>query len=240
MGAKTNVKRYKKESDVSYSLGITLTFELLNKKPDMVTHIYIHSSFVDREAYDKLIMLCNNHNVAYSINDKVFHILSKKENCYVIGEFKKYEMKIQNEENHVVLVNPSNAGNLGTIIRSCLGFGIRNIAVIGPSVDLFEPKVIRASMGAFFGVDIQYYDNFDLYLECHSSRSLHPFMLDAKAALADSRFNQPYSLIFGNEATGLPAEFNNIGESIIIRHSKEIDSLNLPIAVSIALYEATK
>ena len=235
MGAKTNVKRYKKESDVSYSLGITLTFELLNKKPDMVTHIYIHSSFVDREAYDKLIMLCNNHNVAYSINDKVSDIYNLAKELS-----KKYEMKIQNEENHVVLVNPSNAGNLGTIIRSCLGFGIRNIAVIGPSVDLFEPKVIRASMGAFFGVDIQYYDNFDLYLECHSSRSLHPFMLDAKAALADSRFNQPYSLIFGNEATGLPAEFNNIGESIIIRHSKEIDSLNLPIAVSIALYEATK
>lgn len=50
--------------------------------------------------------------------------------------------------NHVVLVNPSNAGNLGTIIRSCIGFGVEDIAIILPAVDLFDPKTIRASMGA--------------------------------------------------------------------------------------------
>ncbi len=55
-----------------------------------------------------------------------------------------------------------------------------------------------------------------------------------------TKFKTPFSLIFGNEATGLPKEFLNIGESVIISHSKNIDSLNLTIAASIAIYESTK
>ena len=51
---------------------------------------------------------------------------------------------------------------------------------------------------------------------------------------------KPYSLIFGNEATGLPNEYSDLCDSIIIPHSKDIDSLNLPIATSIAMYEFTK
>ena len=49
-----------------------------------------------------------------------------------------------------------------------------------------------------------------------------------------------YALIFGNEATGLPDEFANKGTSVLIRHEKTIDSLNLSMACGIALYEFTK
>ena len=50
----------------------------------------------------------------------------------------------------------------------------------------------------------------------------------------------PYSLIFGNEATGLDDSFLTLDTSIVINHSKNIDSLNLPISVSMALYEFNK
>ena len=63
-------------------------------------------------------------------------------------------------------------------------------------------------------------------------------MLKAKAKLKDTSFIKPYSLIFGNDATGLPDSFLEYN-SVIIPHSHNIDSLNLPIAVSIALYSAT-
>ena len=56
--------------------------------------------------------------------------------------------------------------------------------------------------------------------------------------LKDVKFETPFSLIFGNEATGLPDSFLEY-DSVIIPHSKTIDSLNLPIAVSIAIYSAT-
>ena len=54
-------------------------------------------------------------------------------------------------------------GNMGTIIRTCVGFGIKNLAVIEPAVDIFNPKVVRASMGAVFHVNICRYDSFDTY-----------------------------------------------------------------------------
>ena len=50
----------------------------------------------------------------------------------------------------------------------------------------------------------------------------------------------PFSLIMGNEATGLPASFAKVGCPVRIEHTNNIDSLNLPIATSIGLYEATK
>ena len=73
-----------------------------------------------------------------------------------------------------------------------------------------------------------------------SDRELYPFMLDAKISLHDINPGKKFSLIFGNEAAGLPAEFASVGTSVIIPHSADIDSLNLPIAASIAMYEATR
>ena len=50
----------------------------------------------------------------------------------------------------------------------------------------------------------------------------------------------PFSLIFGNEAAGLPVEFASVGQSVRIRHTDSIDSLNLSLAAGIGLYEFTK
>jgi len=59
-------------------------------------------------------------------------------------------MELEKEENHIVLVEPRNMGNVGTIIRTMLGFGYRNLVMIGPAVDIFDPMVIRSTMGALF------------------------------------------------------------------------------------------
>ena len=140
----------------------------------------------------------------------------------------------------MVLVNPSNAGNLGTILRSCLGFGYKDIAIIRPGVDIFDPKTVRASMGALFGVRFAYFDTFEDYVAQTGKRAYYPFMLQTDTPLHNCHFQKPHALIFGNESSGLPASFLEIGNPVIIRHSNEIDSLNLPIAVSVALYEASK
>ncbi|MBR6484690.1 MAG: TrmH family RNA methyltransferase, partial [Clostridiales bacterium] len=67
-----------------------------------------------------------------------------------------------------------------------------------------------------------------------------PFMLDGSVLLQKTEIKEPCSLIFGNEATGLPKVFSKVGQPVRIEHTDNIDSLNLPIAASIALYEATK
>ncbi|MEE3392955.1 MAG: TrmH family RNA methyltransferase [Lachnospiraceae bacterium] len=256
-----SVKKYKKDMDVSYSLGITLTIELLKFRPQDAVHVYVHSTFKHNDTYEKLEKLCADNNIPIDQSDKPFNILSQKENCYVIGEFKKFSCTLDPDQSHIVLVNPSNAGNIGTIMRSALGFDLNNIAIIRPAVDIFDPKAVRASMGSLFSTNVQYFDTFDDYFRIYGSgRDFFPFMLKAKIRLPeihDKRLylqneeisesgtdtnagGRKFSLVFGNEATGLPDEYLKLGTPVIIPISRAIDSLNLPIAASIAMYEATR
>lgn len=231
-------KRYRKDDPVSYSLGITLTFELLRYKTEYVNKVYVHSAMKEGDTYDKLRAICREAGISVQQTDKIFHVLSQKENCYVIGEFRKFPGTLQKDASHIVLVNPSNAGNMGTIMRSALGFELNQMAIVRPAVDAFDPKVVRASMGAIFSTEFQYFDTFEEYRQQFGDRELYPFMLQAQITLPEIHPSGTYSLIFGNEATGLPGEFLNIGTSVIIPHSHRIDSLNLPIAASIAMYAA--
>ena len=139
-----------------------------------------------------------------------------------------------------MLVNPSNMGNFGTILRTCLAFGIHDIAVITPAADHFNPKVVRASMGAVFSLRIACFSDFAEYRKryAQADRKLYAFMLTAKKQLTAENCPKPdkYTLIFGNEATGLPESYANEAEAIIIPQSPEVDSLNLTIAVGIGAY----
>lgn len=234
-----SIKRYKKESLNSYSLGITLTIEAIKRKGNFMNKVYLNPSYEKGESFEEIKKLCKENNIDIEINSKVFNVLSDKDNCYVIGEFQKFYTQLE-KGCHVVLVNPSNMGNLGTILRSCLGFNITNIAIISPACDVFDPKVIRASMGAIFNLNIKYYDSFYDYQNEFKENALYPFMLQSSKSIHNIIFKDNFSLIFGNEATGLDKSYLGIGENVIIPHSKKIDSLNLPIAVSIALFEATK
>lgn len=233
------VRRYKKGYD-SYTLGTTLTIELLKKKPQNVIIVYLHST-LSGEGGDEIISLCKKNSIPYETNNKVFQLLSQKENCYAIGVFKPFICELDSTQDHMVLVNPSNTGNLGNIMRSMCGFGIKNLAIISPAVDAFDPKSVRSSMGAIFDINFVYYNSFEEYQkEQPNSRTLYPFMLQAKESLSSVDFSHPASLIMGNESSGLPREFLNIGTPIIIKHSNEIDSLNITIAASIGLYELSK
>ena len=234
-----DIKSYKKQFDYSYSLGAFPTIELLKKRNVYSKYILIHSSFENKEILTLISKLASK-NTQIIYNDKLINKISPKENCYIIGVFNKYETKLDDSTNHIMLDNPSDMGNLGTIIRTSLGFGIKNIAIIKPGVDIFNPKVIRASMGAIFSVNIEYFDSYEQYQERFKNHTPYSFMLQAKNTLQDIKFTKSYAtLIFGNEATGLDKKYLT-ENSVIIRHTQEIDSLNLPTAVGIAIYELIK
>ena len=65
-------------------------------------------------------------------------------------------------------------------------------------------------------------------------------MLKGSKGIRDIKFVEPYSLIHGNESKGLEEKYLDIGQSVYIPHSKEIDSLNLSVATSISIWEASK
>lgn len=233
------VTRYKKEDNITYALGATVVMEYLNNRPELVSGVILHPKFSSKETIEKIEKICKEKRIALETEEKPFNILSQKENCFVIGVIKKEEEKILSG-NHVVLVNPSNAGNMGTIMRSCAGFGITDIAVVPPAVDHFDPKTVRASMGASARVKIEVFNTFDDYKKRFPDNNIYPFMLDGSTLLQDTKIEKPFSLVFGNEATGLPSEFSKIGQPVRIEHTSNIDSLNLPIAASIALYASTQ
>lgn len=232
------VASYRKDSEETYGLGATVVMEYLLHAKDKVRGVILHPQFRSEETVAKIKALCGDV-IPVSVEEKPFNILSKKENCFVICVIEKREEHIL-KGNHMVLVNPSNAGNMGTIMRSCLGFGVRDLAIVPPAADHFDPKVIRASMGAAASVRTEVFSSFEEYSARFPENKLYPFMLDGSTKLHETVIEQPFSLIMGNEATGLPSEFSKIGRPIRIDHSNAIDSLNITIAASIGLYEATK
>lgn len=230
-------RAYDKEGDFSYSLGAFPTVELIKNRPDDIGSIALHSRFRMTDEVSEILA-----PVADKVrtDDKSVERVAKKGNVFMVGEFRK-RFSAFTGENHVALHSPSDAGNLGTIMRTMLGFGIKNLAVIGDAVDVYDPRTVRASMGAIFSLNISLFDDMNAYAAAHSEPRLL-FMLDARSRplTAVTPPCEPYALMFGNEASGLPSELAETGIPVVIRHSRDIDSLNLPQAVAIGLYELTK
>ena len=234
------LKKYSKENNISYSFGAFPTYELLKNKQTQVKSIILHEKLEKSLDIVKILNLAKDKNIPIITNGKIIEKLSGKGNIYFMGVFEKYEMRVDNSKNQVLLVNPSDMGNLGTIIRVMLGFNYTNLAIIKPCIDIFDPKVVRASMGSIFSTNIELFDSIDDYLKANKNAK-YPFMLQAKTTLQEVNEKQsPHTLIFGNEASGLNSNYLNIGTPILIKHSNKIDSLNLSMSVGIALYEFSK
>lgn len=234
------MKRYKKDLDHSYALGLAVVFELLKNRPDNVQEVFLHPDLVQNEHTEKLLALCRTIGINAVTDGKIFNILSPKENCFVIASFKKYECPLTPNAPHVVLVNPMNSGNLGTVMRTALGLQYNDIALIPPCADRFSPDTVRASMGAVFSLNVEVFADFAEYAKRFPKQNLYPFMLTSSTPLSQTEFKKPFSLVFGNEAHGLPDEFARIGQSVVIPLSDKIDSFNLSVAAAIAMYEAKK
>lgn len=229
------IKPYKKGAEYSYTLGAFPTYELITGKREKIKGVYVHSQYTDIE---KITNTCRANNIPVLTEDKLFHKISDKENCYVIGVFDKYEDKLSEDNSHIVLVNPSNMGNMGTIFRTALGLGIKDIALITPCADVFNPKVIRASMGAMFKLRVQLFSSFLEYRSVYKKQEVFTFMLNGENTLEIQNCpkTELFSLVFGNEATGLDDSYLTAGKSVCIPQSPEVDSLNITIAVGIGAF----
>ncbi|MCA0454443.1 MAG: TrmH family RNA methyltransferase [Chloroflexi bacterium] len=233
------LRKYERDDSHAYTFGVFPTLELIQHQPDSVSEILLHSSGVRNEGIAKIKALCQQLGIRVSVDDKLVERLESKENTYAVGVFQKYERALNAGANHVLLVNPSDMGNLGNILRTMLGFGFQDLALIKPAVDIFDPRSIRASMGALFQVNFAYYDSLDTY-RADFQHALYPFMTNGEVVLGEATFTPPFTLAFGSESSGLPESYRKLGTSVTIPQTKAIDSLNLSVAIGIALYEAGK
>lgn len=227
-------KKYSKKEDYSYTLGAFPTIELINSDKN-IEIVFIDERYKDKE---NLISLLKEKNIRYEIASNLIKKLSDKDNTFVIGIFKKETQDVIEGNNHVVLHNISDMGNLGAIIRSMAAFNVFDLVLVGNTCDIYNPKVIRASMGSYFKIRVSFFDTMEEYIKKHKN-NLYLFMLsnDEKDSIYTTKVTEPFSLVMGNEGAGLPEEFEKFGKKVFIPQSKEVDSLNLPIATSIGLYE---
>lgn len=231
-------KPYRHDFNYSYIFGIYPVLELLTLHPDLVTHVFFTSKIADSSGITKVADLCTTHHIPSDISDSLLTKLTKSDNAHVLAVFNKFYPDLDPSANHVVLVNPSDSGNLGTIIRTMVAFDFLNLAVIRPSVDIFDPRVLRASMGSLFHLRFSYFSDFVAY-QSTFTRHYYPLMTNATTDLRLAKLAPPYSLIFGSEGPGLSVDFAKIGTPLKINQSPNVDSLNLSVAVGITLRSAS-
>ena len=155
----------------------------------------------------------------------------------VLGIFKiPVNKEIDFNSNIVALEEINDPGNLGTIIRLCDWFGIKNIICSENSVDCYNPKVVQSSMGSIGRISISYME-FDNLI---SSVSYNTVAADLHGkSIKEHRFSKNQIIFFGNESNGFSQKVSsNIKTKITIqRYNDNVESLNLASSVAIVLSE---
>ncbi len=232
------LEQYERELPYSYALGIFPAMECLRAAPERCRRLLVHSQARGSEGAAKLIAACEAADVRVEEADRALARIARKENCFAAMVFQKQEGALDPGAPHIVLHNPSDAGNVGTILRTGLGLGVRQVAIIRPAVDVYEPHAVRASMGALFRANVAHFEDFAAYRAAFPNHALYPFMLTGARPLPEvaAQARAPYALIFGNEATGLPERFAALGDPVRIPQSAQVDSLNVAVAAAIGMY----
>ena len=230
---------YYRDLPYSYATGLFPATACLKACPERCQRLLLSTKLRMTDDVEALIKACEAAGIRIETADHVLERISRKENCYAAMVYEKAEGTFDTSLPQIILHNPSDTGNMGTILRTALGMDFVNIAIIRPAVDSDDPRTVRASMGALFSLNIRHFDTFNRYLDEYDQLPLYPFMLDGSVSLAEgcSRVGtEPFALVFGNEATGLPASFSHMGTPVRIPHNDQIDSLNLAVAAGIGMY----
>lgn len=148
----------------------------------------------------------------------------------------KEERIVENNLAQLVLDGIQDPGNLGTIIRLADWFGIPQIICSEDTVDLYNPKVIQASMGSFLRVNLVY-QNLENFLQ-ESDAAIIGTDMDG-VSFYDYPFPTQFNLVLGNEGNGIRPEIEKLlTDKITIPRfgkSQATESLNVSMAAGIIL-----
>lgn len=143
----------------------------------------------------------------------------------------------------MLLENLRDPGNLGTILRSAEGAGATGVILSKESVDVFNPKVIRSTMGSAFRVPFCYVEDFGQAMETIKAKGVTLYA--AHLAGTDNYENFNYQsccgFLIGNEANGLTEETSKQADCLVkIPMAGQVESLNAAMAASILMFEVAR
>lgn len=224
------MSKYNVNDKTSYSLGMSLTIEALKHKADFVEEVLLSNKAAKNEQLSYLLKLCNDKGISIKYDDVSIDKLSLKENCYCIGIFNKFKSNIVTNK-HIVLYRFNDYGELGTILRSAVSFDFKDIILIDSNIDYFDPRCIRASMGAIFHTNIIKYKTLQDYIKDYPNQNIVPFISNSNNELNSLEINDNYSLIISQDYFGLDDSFI---DGYYIKHNN-LNEISLSVRSSIIL-----
>ncbi|QSF13491.1 RNA methyltransferase [Mycoplasma sp. Mirounga ES2805-ORL] len=179
----------------------------------------------------------NNYPDSIKITDKVLNVITTTKTPEgVIGLCKKKIKSANLSDKIVFLDNVQDPGNVGTIIRTSRSFGFNTIYT---NINVYNPKILRATQGSLFEMDIRKYNNSIeevIFLKSKGYKIIAT-TLD-KDSIELKKVNQNHNkivLLLGNEGQGLSKEVQNLSD-IKVYIPIEFESLNVAVAAGICLY----
>lgn len=156
--------------------------------------------------------------------------------------------KEKNPENHqirvphvIVLDNLQDPGNLGTIFRTAEAAGATGILLSSDSVDVYNPKVIRSTMGAVFRMPFFYVNDLPAAVKSLSSQGIRTYAahLNGRNAYDEEDYTKGCAFLIGNEGNGLRDEVSECADCLIrIPMCGKAESLNAAVAAAVLMFEA--
>ena len=185
---------------------------------------------------------------AYSLDDKYTkvseEVMKKLSNLDTPPKYLAVCKKLEEKEingNIVILDGVQDPGNLGTIIRSSIAFNIDTIILSNDSVDLYNTKVLRATEGMIFNINIIRRDLNDILPILKDKYTIYTTNVVNGSNLSEIKVNTQYALIMGSEGNGVKEDIASYAdESVYIPMNDKCESLNVGVATSIILYEFNK
>jgi TrmH family RNA methyltransferase len=230
---------------------------LLNLRKKYVRHeeqkFLVEGLHLSEEAYknnllevvlstDELLLQRFSNVKQILVSDAVINKLSTTTSPQnIIGVVKMKKQESFNSNKYVVLDDINDPGNFGTIIRTSLALGVKDIIVSTNTVDEYNEKTLRATQGAIFRANIIRMNLEEAYAKFKKDNiKIITTSLDTKQELKDLNKPESFAVVLGNEARGISEISKNYSdESIIIPLQNDIESLNVAIAFSIVLYNLT-
>lgn len=212
------------------------------------SEVYFTQKCLDKFCEDIELIIAHS-KAAYLVTDDVFDKMSDTESTQgiiTVIDICNVEniTKIDAKGRYVACENVSNPSNLGAIARTAEALGVSGMLLFGNCCDRFNPKALRASMGAMLRLDINLFSDVNQGLKTLSELGLKTYasvVSNADCDVTDIDFTDGSVIFIGNEANGLSNEvIDNCDTSITISIKGKSESFNASVAAAILLWELMK
>lgn len=175
------------------------------------------------------------------VTDSIMKYISNLDtHCNILGICSKKNDKLIGNR-LLILDDVQDPGNMGTIIRSCVAFNIDTIILSKGCVDIYNSKVLRATQGMIFNINIITKDLEEFINSIKGTYKILGTDVNKGKSLKNIEKVEKFAIIMGNEGKGVKSNLLDLcDEYIHIDMNKNCESLNVAVATSIILYELNR